>query len=72
MVMFFNVQIFSTFELMPKLEDNLEQYSMWIPVIAGLFVAFIIHRIVEKSFKKDQTFEELENEIKVEKIDAKK
>lgn len=72
MVMFFNVQIFSTFELMPKLEDNLEQYSMWIPVIAGLFVAFIIHRIVEKSFKKDQTFEELENEIKVEKIEAKK
>ncbi len=53
----FNIRIFSAMDLMPKLEELSEESLMWIPVIAGLFVAIIVYRIVEKSFKKDLKFE---------------
>lgn len=68
----FNIHLFSMFDLMPKLTEMNENYQMWIPVFAGLFVAFGVYRIVEKNFRKDKQLAEEIEQVKVQKKEEAK
>ncbi len=69
MFLSFNVTLFSTLKVLPSIEENNDQYMVWLPIIAGLLVAFGIHKIVEMSFQKDQAFEELDRTVEKKSIE---